>query len=298
MATIDLNRIAVFVRVVEAESFTAAAAALGLPTSSASRAVARLEEDLGVRLLVRTTRKLSLTDEGRHFFQRMQAVIAETEEATQAAVGFARDLRGPVRVTAPLDLGVQRLPAVVRRIIERHPGIVIELMLTSRRVDLVEEGIDLAIRGGRLEDSSLVARKIAATDLGIFAAPSYLERRGRPRGFADLARHDCLSYGGRRGKFPWRLDGPKGEETVSVSGPVVCDDMLFLQEMVLGGSGLALLPVQSVTAEVQAGRLVRVLPRYRLSGGGLYLLWPSRTLIPPRVVAVRELLAEELARLM
>ena len=110
MATIDLNRIATFVRVVEAESFTAAAAGLGVPTSSTSRAVARLEEDLGVRLLNRTTRKLSLTDEGRHFFQRMQAVMAETEEATQEAAGFAREPRGPVRVTAPLDLGVQALP--------------------------------------------------------------------------------------------------------------------------------------------------------------------------------------------
>src|SRR3954470_2142758 len=180
MAIIDLNRIAVFVRVGEAGGFTAAAAALGVPTSSASRAVSRLEEELGVRLLNRTTRKLNLTDEGRHFFQRMQTVLAEAEEATQEAAGFAREPRGPVRLTAPLDLGVQALPAIVRRIVERYPGIVIELALTSRRVDLVEEGIDLAIRGGRLEDSSLVSRKIASTDLGIFAAPAYLERRGRP----------------------------------------------------------------------------------------------------------------------
>jgi DNA-binding transcriptional LysR family regulator len=269
-----------------------------VPTSSASRAVSRLEEDLGVRLLNRTTRKLSLTDEGRRFFQRMQAVMAETEEATQEAAGFAREPRGLVRVTAPLDLGVQALPAIVRRIVERYPGIVIELALTSRRIDLVEEGIDLAIRGGVLPDSSLVSRRIALTDLGIFAAPAYLQRRGRPRAFADLARHDCLTFGGRRGKLPWRLTGPHGEETVIVSGPVVCDDMLFLREVVLAGMGLTLLPVQSVTADVKAGRLVRVLPRYGLAGGGLYLLWPSRTLVPPRVVAVRELLAEELGKLM
>ena len=298
MATIDLNRVAVFVRVVEAESFTAAATALGIPTSSASRAVARLEEQLGVRLLNRTTRKLHLTDGGQHFFQRMQAVIAEAEEATQAAVGFAAEPRGTVRMTAPVDLGVQHLPAIVRTIVQRHPGLVIELLLTSRRIDLVEEGIDLAIRGGRLEDSSLVARRIVSTDLGIFAAPSYLKRRGRPRALADLARHDCLTYGGRRGKFPWRLTGPRGEETVSVSGPVVCDDMLFLREMVLAGTGLALLPVPSMDPDVKAGRLLRVLPRYGLTGGGLYLVWPSRTLVPPRVVAVRELLAAELTRLL
>src|SRR5689334_11955800 len=161
MATIDLNRFAVFVRVVEEESFTAAAAALGVPTSSASRSVARLEADLGVRLLNRTTRKLSLTDGGRQFFQRMQAVIAETEEATQEAAGFAREPRGPVRVTVPPDLA---LPAIVKRIVERYPGVVLELVVTSRRVDLVEEGIDLALRGGNLPDSSLVSRKIADTD--------------------------------------------------------------------------------------------------------------------------------------
>jgi DNA-binding transcriptional LysR family regulator len=298
MATIDLNRIAVFVRVVEASSFTAAATALGIPTSSASRAVARLEEELGVRLLNRTTRKLHLTDSGQHFFQRMQAVIAEAEEATQMAVGFAAEPRGPVRVTAPLDLGVQHLPQVVKKIVERHPGLVIELMLTSRRVDLLEEGIDLALRGGRLDDSSLMARKIVSTDLGIHAAPSYLKRRGRPRTLADLARHDCLIYGVRRGPPTWRLTGPRGEESVSISGPVACDDMLFLREMAVAGCGLALLPVGNVSPDVKDGRLVRVLPRYGLTGGGLYLVWPSRTLVPPRVVAVRELLAEELARLM
>lgn len=297
MATIDLNRIGVFVKVVEEESFTAAARALGIPTSSASRAVSRLEEELGVRLLNRTTRKLHLTDGGQHFFQRMQAVIAEAEEATQAAVGFAAEPRGAVRLTAPVDLGLQQLPAIVKKIVERHPGLTIELLLTSRRVDLLEEGIDLALRGGRLEDSALVARRIVSSELGIHAAPDYLRRRGRPRALADLPRHDCLTYGGRRGKFPWRLTGPRGEETVSVSGPVVCDDMLFLREMALQGVGLALLPVQSVAADVKAGRLVRVLPRYAITGGGLYLVWPSRTLIPPRVVAVRELLAEELGRL-
>jgi DNA-binding transcriptional LysR family regulator len=297
MATIDLNRIAAFVRVVEAGSFTAAAQTLKVPTSSVSRAVARLEEDLGVRLLNRTTRSLHLTDGGQSFFGRMQAVMTETEEATRALAGLATEPRGRVRLTAPPDLGMQGLPPLIARAIERYPGLVIELLLTSRRVDLVEEGFDLAIRGGRLEDSSLVARKIASTDLGIFAAPAYLARRGRPRALGDLARHDCLTYGTRSGSGSWRLTGPRGEESVAVSGPVACEDMSFLRQMVLAGTGLALLPAQSLNAEVEAGRLVRVLPRYGLQGGGLYLVWPSRQLVPARVVAVRELLTEELGRL-
>jgi DNA-binding transcriptional LysR family regulator len=296
MATIDLNRIATFVRVVDAGSFTAAATALRVPTSSVSRAVARLEADLSVRLLNRTTRKLSLTDAGRQFHQRMQAVVSETEDAARAVTGFASAPRGLVRVTAPHDLGLSDLPTVITRIVERHPGLVIELVLTSRRVDLVEEGIDLALRGGRLEDSSLVARKIVSSDLGIFAAPAYLERRGRPRALADLAHHDCLTFGGRGGKVPWRLEGPRGDETVMVSGPIVCADMLFLRECALRGMGVALLPGVNVRADVAAKRLVRLFPRHAFRGGGLHILWPSRTLVPARVAAVRELLAEELAR--
>src|SRR5262245_51520149 len=148
MATIDLNRISTFVRVVEAGSFTAAAAALRLPTSSVSRAVARLEDELGARLLNRTTRKLSLTDAGRVFHERMQAVVSETEEATRAVAGFASAPRGVVRLTAPPDIGLGPLPDVIAKIVADHPGLVIDLVLTSRRVDLVEEGIDLALRGG------------------------------------------------------------------------------------------------------------------------------------------------------
>lgn len=297
MATIDLNRISTFVRVVEAGSFTAAAKALRLPTSSVSRAVSRLEADLGARLLNRTTRQLHLTDAGRLFHERMRAVVSETEEATRAVAGYAGAPRGLVRLTAPHDLALRDLPAVIAKIVERNPGLIIDLILTSRRVDLVEEGIDLALRGGRLEDSSLVARRIVASELGIFAAPAYLERRGRPRALADLARHDCLSFMGRGEKVPWRLVGPRGEETVHVSGPIVCRDMLFLSEVVLRGLGLALLPAEMFAAEVNDGRLVRVLPRYGLPGAGLYLVWPSRTLVPARVAAVRELLAVELAAL-
>jgi len=297
MAIIDLNRIAVFVKVVEAGSFTAAAAQLGLPTSSVSRAIARLEGDLNVRLLNRTTRKLALTEAGQHFHQRMQAVVAETAEATQEVTGFASEPRGLVRMTAPHDVGLQHLPGIVATILSRHPALTIEVILTSRRIDLVEEGIDLALRGGRLQDSSLVTRKIVASALGVFASPAYLERRGRPRALADLARHDCLGYGGRAGKQPWRLRGPSGDESVTVPVTIVCGDMLFLREMVLRGLGLALLPVGNVVSDVEAGRLVRVVPRYGFGSGGLYLVWPTRTLVPARVVAVREILTTELTRL-
>jgi DNA-binding transcriptional LysR family regulator len=297
MTTIDLNRAAAFVRVVEAGSFTAAARVLGVPVSSVSRAVSGLEGELGARLLHRTTRKLSLTDGGRHFFQRMQTVIAEAEEATQAVTGFAADPHGVVRITVPPGFGARQFPAIVARMVRRYPGVVVELRITNRMIDLVGEGIDLAIRAGVLPDSSLVARKVATSKLGIFAAPAYLERRGRPRRPADLARHDCLSYGGRDGRLPWRLTGPRGEETISVSGPLVCDDMVFLREAMLAGLGLSMVPTEVVDDAVEAGLLVRVLPRYGLASGGIYIVWPSQKLVPARVVAIREMLVEEVTAL-
>ena len=297
MPRIDLNRVATFVRVAEVGSFTAAARALRLPTSSVSRAIANLEDELGVRLINRSTRKLSLTEAGGQFHQRMQAVLAEADEATEAAAGFGKEPRGVVRLTAPVDIGLQVLPPLVAKLHARHPDLVIELVLTSRRMDLIEEGLDLALRGGRLEESSLVARKLIDSSLGIFASPAYLARHDPPRTLADLARHPCLRYGGGRGgDRPWRLSGPRGHETVSVTGPVVCDDMRFLHEMAMAGLGLALLPVENVAADVAAKRLVRVLPRYGLGGAGLYLVWPSRRLVPARVAAVRDFLVEEIGK--
>jgi DNA-binding transcriptional LysR family regulator len=295
MAKIDLNRIAVFVRVVEQGSFTAAAASLHLPVSSISRSVTNLEAELGVRLLHRTTRKLTLTDGGQHFFERMQAVLSEAEQASLAVAGFAGSPRGVVRITAPF--GVTGLPEIVAKATARYPDVVIDLSLTDRVVDLVGEGIDLAIRAGRLEDSSLVARKIAPSDLGIYASPAYLKRRGTPRKVADLTRHECLRHRGRAGMLPFRLDGPRGVEQVEVTGAVVCDNMLFMRALVLAGVGLALLPQQIAIADLEAGRLVRVLPRHSVLGAGFYVVWASHKLVPARVAVVRELLIDELVKL-
>jgi DNA-binding transcriptional LysR family regulator len=294
MATIDMNRITTFVRVVEQKSFTSAARELGMPVSSVSRSIAALEDEVGVRLLHRTTRKLSLTDPGEHFFQRMQAVVNEAEDATRALAGFASEPKGLVRITAPPELGNQELPRVIASIVSKHPGLSIELKLTNQLVDIVAEGFDLAIRGGDLRDSSLIARKIADTQLAIFGAPSYLDRLGRPRSIADLKRYDCLRYGGRK-TMPWRFIGPRGEEQVAVTGSIVSDDMVFLRDTAAEGIGLTILPTHVAASQVKAKRLERVLPRYRFVGGPLHLLWPSHKLVPARVVAVRELLLKELA---
>jgi DNA-binding transcriptional LysR family regulator len=246
--------------------------------------------------LHRTTRKLSLTEGGEAFFRRMQRVVVESEEAARAASGFANEARGRVRLTAPAGLAGDHFPRLIAKISARHPGLVIELMLTARVVDLVGEGVDLAIRNGLLKDSSLVARKVRTSELGIFGAPAYLERRGRVRKLDDLRERECLRYGGREGMLPWRLSGPDGESTVDVTGPIICDDMIFLRAAALSGLGLALLPVDITTAEVKRGELTRVLPRYGMQGG-TYVVWPSHQHMPATVRAVRDALLEELPKL-
>ncbi len=290
----DLNRVAVFVSVVTCESFTAAAEKLGVPKSSVSRGVAQLEDELGVRLLERTTRKLSLTEAGEAFYRRARPAVAGLEEASAEATSLRREPRGTVRMTAPLELGVAVLPKLVVDFTQRHPRVQIALSLTSRLVDLVGEQFDIALRAGKLEDSSLVARKVAGVDLALYASAAYLERRGRPKTFGELATHDCILNRSRGGGGTWRLHGPRGEEQVDVNGPIQADAMFFLMDAALAGGGIALLPQDVADAEYRAGRLERVLPEYALRGGAYYLLMPSSRLIPAHVVLFRDFLLEHL----
>lgn len=297
MTKLDWNGMEAFVRVVQAGSFTVAARKLGLPVSSVSRAVSRLENDLGVRLLHRTTRKLRASDAGAAFFQRVQSVVSEAEEAARLLAGFAEKPHGLVRISAAPGAGDAAFARVLARVAERYPEVSVDLVLTNRFVDLVGEGIDFALRGGKLDDSSLIARKLSDSSLRMFAAPAYLERRGAPRTPAALATHDCLVYGSSAKRTLWRLHGPRGEHSVGVRGPVACDDLAFLRDAASAGLGIALLPEVLALAAVRAGKLRPVLPRYSVPGGGLFLVWPSQRLVPARVVAVRELLVEELSRL-
>ena len=295
----DLNHVAVFVRVVELESFTAAANQLGLPKSSVSRTVSRLEEDLGVRLLQRTTRKLHLTDAGHAYFERARVALAGLEEAAAAATDTSSVPRGIVRVTAPNDLGVLNLADIVLQFTRKYPEVHIELALTSRFVDLVAEGFDLAVRAGKLTDSTLVARKIGSDSLGIFAAASYLKRKGRPASLGDLSAHPCVLFRGKNGKAEWRLVGPRGEESVTVHGPVSVDEMAFAQQAVQKGMGFGLLPVAGVTLGAQrpeALPLVRLFPEYSAGGAGLHVVTPSVRFQSAAVTAFRDFLIEELVR--
>jgi DNA-binding transcriptional LysR family regulator len=295
-AKIDLNRVTTFVRVIQSGSFTLAARQLGLPVSSVSRSVARLEEEIGVRLVHRTTRRLALSEAGQQYYQRMQTVVAEAEAATSAVAGLAQTPTGLVRVTAP-DSRLLGLAPLLASIVAQHPGLRIDLTLTARRVDLIEEGIDLAIRGGKLDDSSLVAHRIGPNEFGVVASPTYLARRGTPRTLAELKQHDCIRLRMRSGLLPWRFGGSSRPKEVAVTGSLISDDLGFVYEAALHGAGLAYLPVEALGDDFESQRLVRVLPRQHRLTSALSVVWPSQRLLPARVVLVRDLLVAGLSRL-
>ncbi len=299
MLTMNLNHVSVFLRVVELESFTAAARHLGLPKSSVSRTVARLEEELGVSLLQRTTRQLHLTEAGNAYYARARLALTGLEEAASAATNSSAVPRGIVRVTAPANSGVLDLVGLVARFVRTYPLVHIELSLSSRLVDLIAEGFDVALRAGKLRDSALIAHKIGGDSLALFAAPSYLRRRGRPKSFEELADHACVLFNGKNGKAEWRLRGPSGDEQVTVQGPVSVDDMTVAQKAVSAGLGIGLLPVTAVrftAAREAAPSPVHLLPDYASSGADLNVVWPAARFQPASVTIFRQFLIDELTQ--
>jgi DNA-binding transcriptional LysR family regulator len=284
----DLNRAAIFVRVVDEGGFSAAARALHLPKSSVSRAVSLLEEELGARLLQRSTRKVHLTEAGSTFYDRASRGIAGVEEAAAAVTELQGSLRGPVRITAPVDAGIWLLAPVIARFGAMHPAVHVDALLTGRVVDLVAEGVDFALRAGVIRDSSLIARRLTRPDIALYATPAYLARKGTPKKTADLASHDCVLFRAERGRTKWTLVGPDAEETVEVTGPVNADDFSFVQRMVLAGVGIGLLPSFLCTDAVAAGALARVLPKMVGRGAPFHLVYPSARYLPARAVAFRD----------
>jgi DNA-binding transcriptional LysR family regulator len=291
---VDLNLVAVFLRVVELKSFTAAAEALGLPKSSVSRSVARLEESLGVQLLRRTTRTVSLTEAGTTYVREASAALAALEDAHATLSQLDRRPQGTVRITAPADLATLVLADIGTRFVQRNPGITLEFLLTTRMVNLVDEGVDLAVRAGPMRDSSLKARRVNGLEARLVAAPSYLEAHPAPTRLTELAQHACVLFRPRRGQTEWALVGPDGPERVEVRGPIGGDDFTFVRAAALAGAGIALVPALLCEQDVARGKLVRVLPAYRTAASPLHVVWPAARQVLHRVSLVRDWLVSSL----
>ncbi|HRG96624.1 MAG TPA: LysR family transcriptional regulator [Polyangiaceae bacterium] len=289
-----------FLAVAETLSFTKAATRLGIAKSAASRRVADLEDALGVRLLHRTTRKLHLTDAGSEYASHARRAVGALHDANEAVRDRGDAAKGRVRITAPADLGATYLPSVLQSFRQKYPDISVDAVLAARRVDLVAEGIDLALRFGPLEDSSLVARKIATASSYLVASPEYVARRGVPASLAELGAHDVVLFRAPRGVLRVELEScdRRGHtETVELRAMLTGDDLSFVHRAALDGAGLALLPWFLVAPYVESGRLVQVLPRYRARGADGHLVYPSSRLLPKRVALLIEHLLVELRAL-
>jgi len=288
---LDLNDVQVFARVIEAGSFTAAARLLGMPKTTVSRRIAALEREVGVRLLQRTTRSLGLTDAGRLYYEQSSQALRLIEAANLRLAEARAEPSGTIRISAPVGFGAHFLTATVFDFLAAYPKTRVELRLTDDRLNLVENGIDLAFRTGVLPDSTLIARRLGSTHRILCASPDYLERRGVPVTPADLARHDCVIAGPSAAGAAWVLEGPEGGETVTVSGRFAANEMQAVYAAALAGHGIAQLPFGIAGAAVAEGRLRHVLPEHEMPASGLHAVYPSGQHLSPLVRAFIELAA-------
>jgi len=281
-----------FVRVVRAGGFAEAGRRSLTPRSTLSRQIQRLEDSLGVRLLQRTTRRVALTETGEAYFRRCAPAVDAILQARREALAASSEPRGTLTIACPFDFSRDWLAPLLPRFHELFPEIELRIRVSPRRVDLVGEGVDVAIRGGMLNDSSLIARRIAHSSLVMCATPAYLAEHGHPEQLADLADHATLTFAGPpRG---WEFTGPAGNETVSEAGWLQINEWGTLRLVTLASTGIGLIEIHVVSKDIREGRLVRVLPRYevRAAGAGLFAVFPAAQQLSPKVRVFVDFLLE------
>lgn len=286
----DLNDLEVFARVVERSGFSRAAKELGVPASTVSRRVARLEEGLGVRLLQRTTRKMHLTEAGRVYFERISRALREIAGAENSLRQVQGAPRGLIRISTVSEPFLEEL---LFEFLEMYPEVSIEIDKSHDRVDLVAEGYDLAIRAGVLPDSSLVAHKLMSSGPVLTAAPQYLKEKGTPQSASDLRHHDCVILGSSTTATTWQLAAGDGVQRVGVSGRIAVNSFSSAVQACLRGFGVGLFPLGFIKPWVDSGELVTILPELAPPPGGLWIVVPSRTLLAPAVRALIEHIKEK-----
>ncbi|NIJ19534.1 DNA-binding transcriptional LysR family regulator [Sphingomonas naasensis] len=294
----DFEAWAIFAAVVEHRSFSAAAEALAVSKATVSKAISRLETRLGTSLFHRTSRRLTLTDSGRALADHAQRILSEGEAAEEAAFESASAPVGLVRLAAPLTFGIQAVAPALADFMALHPGIKVDLRLSDAFVDIVGEGIDIALRIAELPDSSLRARRLGPVTGHIVAAPAYWDRAGRPRHPADLATHACFVYTNTATPDVWRFRRAGGEEAaVRIDGPIRTDNGDAMLPALRAGLGVARLPDFLVAQDLAAGRLEAVLADWAAGASGLHLLTPPGTLRPARVEALIDFLSDRLRKI-
>ncbi|MGY4511696.1 LysR family transcriptional regulator [Bradyrhizobium sp. USDA 3650] len=288
-----LQELTVFVRAAESGSFSKAARELGLSQPSVSRIIGELEARLGVKLLLRTTRRITVTDAGALFLTRAREVLADIEDAEDAARGVD-SLRGTLRVTMPVVYGTRNIIPRLPKFLRAHPLLRVELSVADERQDLVVEGTDVAIRLGPLNDSGFGARKLATLPRFLVAAPSYLAERGTPKTPTDLASHDCIFGPGLFGRTTWSFTRNGAETSVDVRGRISTDSGAGMFASVLAGLGIAMMSPVMAGPEIASGALVPLLKSYKLAPVELYAVFPAGPRPSTKVRALVDFLAEVL----
>ncbi|KAK44068.1 LysR family transcriptional regulator [Caballeronia jiangsuensis] len=288
---LDLLDVGLFMRAAALANLSAAAREFGLSPAVASARIAGLERMLGARLLHRTTRRVSVTQEGEIFAAHARELL-DAAEAARASVGQAREHpHGRLRVTMPSSLGRQHISPLIPAFLRAHPGVSVDLRMTDQIVDLVDEGIDLAIRIGALKDSTLVAKKLASNRRVLCASPAYLAAHGTPRHPADLAGHECVILADQR---DWSFVTPTGVIDVRVSGRLVTDNGEVIRDALAAGVGIGLKSTWSVAPLIASGELVTVLDDYPLAQTvAIWAVYPSRAFVPPKTLAFIDFLAAQ-----
>ena len=277
----------VFCSVIEAGSFVAAAERSGLSTTAVSRLVAQLEMQLNVRLINRTTRRMNPTNEGFAYFERCTQLLADLEEAEASVSGEARHPRGRLRLTAPIALATLRLAPAFAAFCRTYPEITLDVVLSDGVADFVEEGLDLAIRVGRVGSENLVARHIGETALLIAASHDYLTRTGNPGHPEDLLRHACFTYTYSATGNQWQFEDEAGQSvSVRIGGPVNANNGMLLAEIAAAGSGIVLAPCFILQPLIAAGRLVQVLPEWKQRRLPIHVVYPTRRHLSAKVQAM------------
>jgi DNA-binding transcriptional LysR family regulator len=285
----------VFVAVVEAGSFTAATQVLGMSKAAVSRYVGELEERLGLRLLHRTTRKLSPTTEGEIFYARCRELLDNLDEAEAEVTSRTGEATGLLKVNVPVTFGLMHLAPLWPAFLARHPKLAIDITLSDRVADLVEEGFDIAVRIGQLSASSLISRRLASTRLVLCASPGYLQRRGAPGRPDELLHHDVISYSLFSTGENWSFTGPDGEVSVKVAPRVRTNSGDTIRAAALQHQGIILQPTFIVGADLAQGTLQEIMPGYRSVELGIHAVYPSRKFVSPKVRLLIDFLVEAFA---
>lgn len=291
----DFNEVAIFIKVVQKGSFTGAALALGMPKSTVSTKISNLETRLGVSLITRSTRKIRLTLAGEAFFLRSTKAIEEITAAGAAVRSESIEPQGRFRITAPVDIGNVILPILTASFLKKYPKVQFDILLSDKRVDFLEDDVDLAIRAGELKDSSLIAKKVGEVNFKLYASPKYLKEHGEPTTLKELSAHVCVLF------TPvsidsWELKNGKRKTVVDLTKKIVVNDMTLAHNLALEGAGIAFLPSFFCDSEVKSGKLVSILKEWSSEIAPMHFVYPDQKYVSPIVKAFIEMSTDALRK--